>query len=129
MRVHGWYHLIFATDQQMGAKSWYIDGTSKLCKHPLSQRSTVNAFVRKEDYAKQVSLLFVLMSGQKMSDYCQVFHALLNCLPNETSVQHITSDFDRALWKVLPEFLPNANIKGRVFHWTQAIWRVSKSVD
>lgn len=134
VRVHGRRHLIFATDQQMGhiirAKSWYIDGTFKLCRHPFSQLLTVNAFVRKEDYAKQVPQLFVFMSGQKKSDYCQVFHGLLNCLPNETSVRHITIDFERALWKVLPEFLPNANIKGCVFHWTQAIWRkVSKSVD
>ena len=133
MRVHGRRHLIFATEQQMGhiirAKSWYIDGTFKLCRHLFSQLLTVNIFVRTEDYAKQVPLLFVLMSGQKKSHYRQVFHALLNSLSNETSIQHITIDFERALWKVLPEFLPNANIKGCVFHWTQAIWRkVSKSM-
>ena len=131
VRVHGRRHLIFATEQQIGhisrAKSWYIDGTFKLCRHPFSQLLTVNAFVRTEDYAKQVPLLFVLMSGRKKSDYRQVLHALMNILSNETSVQHITIDFERALWKVLPELLPNANIKGCVFHWTQAIWRnVSK---
>lgn len=134
VRVHGRRHLIFATDQQLEhvtrAKSWYIDGTFKLCRHPFSQLLTINAFVRSEDYAKQVPLLFVLMSGKKKRDYREVFQELLNCLSNEISVQHITIDFERALWKVLPEVLPHATVKGCVFHWTQALWRkVSKSVD
>ena len=49
-------HLIFATDAQLsalsGAKNWYVDGTFKLLL-------TVNAFVRSEDHAKQVPLVFV----------------------------------------------------------------------
>ena len=61
-------HLIFATDEQLRqlgkAKSWYIDGTFKLCRLPFSQLLSINAFVRKEDCAKQVPLLFVLMSGR-----------------------------------------------------------------
>lgn len=89
---------------------------------------TVNAFVRTEDYAKQVPLLFVIIFGRKKSDYRKVFHELIASLPNEPSFQHITIDSEKALWKVLPEYLPNAEIKGCVFHWTQAIWRkVSKS--
>ncbi|MPC69820.1 hypothetical protein E2C01_064051 [Portunus trituberculatus] len=132
VRVHGRRHLIFATDQQLEhitkAKSWYIDGTFKLCRHPFSQLLTINAFVRTEDHAKQVPLLFVLMSGRKNRDYREVFYALLNCLANETSVKHITIDFERALWKVLPEFLLHANIKGCGFHWTQAIWRKIQEV-
>ena len=62
-------HPMFATNQQLAylarAKAWYIAGTFKLCRHLFRQLLTVNAFVRKDDHAKQVPLLFVLMSGPK----------------------------------------------------------------
>ncbi|KAJ7369715.1 PC4 and SFRS1-interacting protein [Desmophyllum pertusum] len=58
LQVHGRRHLVFATDEQLEylsrAKTWYIDGTFKLCRHPFTQLLTINAFVRKDDYAKQV---------------------------------------------------------------------------
>ncbi|XP_068231288.1 uncharacterized protein [Palaemon carinicauda] len=125
-------HLIFATTEQIKhltrAKSWYIDSTFKLCRHPFTQLMTVNAFVRADDYAKQVPLLFVIMSGRKKSDYRKVFHEVLTSLPNEPSVKHTTIDYEKAMWKVLPEVLPNAKVKGCVFHWTQAVWRKVQEV-
>ena len=32
-------------------------------------------------------------------------------------------DFERAMWSVLRQLLPDVRIKGCVFHWTQALWR------
>ena len=58
-------HLLFATSQQIQqlvkAKNWYIDGTFKLCRQPF----TINTFVRSGEQAKQVPILFVVMSGKK----------------------------------------------------------------
>ena len=66
IRVRSQRHLMFATKQQReflaNAKSWYIEVTFKLCRHPFTQLVTVDAFVRKDDHAKLVLLLFVLMS-------------------------------------------------------------------
>lgn len=57
---------MFATKQQReflaNAKSWYIEVTFKLCRHPFTQLVTVDAFVRKDDHAKLVLLLLVHMS-------------------------------------------------------------------
>ena len=116
-----------ATNQRLDvlsrAKSWYVDGTFKLCRHPFSQLLTVNAFVRADDHAKQVPLLFVLMSGRKKKDYKAVFLAILDVLPIRPLVKKITLDFEKALWSVLPQLFPSAKIIGCAFHWTQALWR------
>ena len=83
-----------------------MDGTFKLCRHPFSQLLTVNAFVRADDHAKQVPLLFVLMSGRKKKDYKAVFLAILDVLPIRPLVKKITLDFEKALWSVLPQLFP-----------------------
>ena len=82
IRVKNRWHLVFATHQQLEqlskAKLWYADGTFKLVRHPFAQLLTINAFVRAGEYAKQVPLAFVLMSGRKANDYKKV--SLINAI-------------------------------------------------
>ena len=111
VKKHGRRHLMFATDQQQQylarAKTWYVDGTFKLCRHPFNQLLTVNAFVKQDDHAKQMPLLFVVMSGRKKKDYKKVFKKLLQVLPTDPAVSRITIDFEKAVWTVpvpVPEF-------------------------
>ncbi|XP_067033176.1 uncharacterized protein [Acropora muricata] len=91
--------------------------------HSSSLILTINAFVRTEDHAKQVSLVFVLTSGRKKKDYRKVLKTILDLLPIALDVQQVTLDFEMAMWAALRIILPDVQIKGCVFHWTQAIWR------
>ena len=120
-------HLMFATNQQLDvlsrAKTWYVNGTFKLCRSPFKQLLTVNAFVRSGECTKQVPLLFVIMSGRNKKDYRAVFRALIDILPAPPAVRQITVDFERAIWSVLRQVFTNVKIQGCVFHWSQALWR------
>ena len=120
-------HLIFATDAQLlalsGAKNWYVDGTFKLCKALFTQLLTVNAFVQSEDHAKQVPLVFTLMSGKKKKDYRAVIREIIKNIPGQPSVKKVTVDFERAIWSAFQTVLPKVCIMGCAFHWTQALWR------
>ena len=126
-------HLVFATSQQLQqlvkAKNWYVDGTFKLCRQPFSQLFTINAFVKSGDHAKQVPLLFVVMSGRKKRDYRAVLQEVLSILPSPPAVRRITLDFERALWTVLRQLLPDVSLQGCLFHWTQALWRKVSMVN
>ena len=74
---HGKRHLIFATEEQLQllwkAKSWYIDQTFQCCPRKFEQLFTISTFVSSEDRdAKQVPVVFVLMSSRKRKDYRKV---------------------------------------------------------
>lgn len=51
-------HIIFATEDMLNlltkSKTWYIDGTFKVVKHPFTQLLTVHSFVRSGECTKQV---------------------------------------------------------------------------
>ena len=127
VETRGGRHLIFATDEQLvnlaKAKRWYVDGTFKLCRPPFSQLFTLNAFVRQDDHAKQVPLLFVLMSSRRKHDYKKVLKKILRILPASPCVEQVTVDFEKAVWGAFRKVLPEVQLLGCAFHWNQALWR------
>ncbi|XP_068707730.1 uncharacterized protein [Montipora foliosa] len=67
--------------------------------------------------------VFVLMPGRKKKDYREVLKTILDLLPIAPNVQQVTLDFEKAMWAALRMIQPDVQIKGCVFHWTQALWR------
>ena len=115
-QICGRRHLVFASDRQIEvltkSKTWYIDGTFKLCRQPFSQLLTVNAFVRNDDHVKQVPLVFVVMSGRKKRDYRAVLETVISLLQNEPKVKKIVLDFKKAMWHAIWQVMPNVELMG-----------------
>lgn len=112
-----------AASAASASKKWYVDRTFKLCCQPFSQLFSINTFVTSGKQAKQVPLLFILMSGKRKWDYNAVLQEVLSLLPSPPAVRRITLDFKSALWTVFRELLPNISLQGCLFHWTQALCR------
>jgi hypothetical protein len=115
VRVKERRHLLLSTQDMLflvkNAKAWYLDATFKVVKEPFQQLFSIHAFIKNEDgMAKQVPLLFCLMSGRRHKDYVSVLKTFM-------------VDFEAAMWTALREVFPERKINGCCFHWTQAIWR------
>ncbi|KAK3745839.1 hypothetical protein QZH41_004303 [Actinostola sp. cb2023] len=97
VKVKNRRHLVFASNDQLhhlsSAKTWYIDGTFKLCRPPFTQLFTINVFVRRDECAKQVPMVLVLMSGRKTNDYKKVLKAINDALPIQPSLTRVTHTY------------------------------------
>lgn len=96
---------------------------------PFTQLLTLNAFVKNDDHVKQVPLVFAIMSGKKKRDYKAVLEAVLSILPDQPRVKRVTLDFEKAMWSAMRQVLPDVELKGCSFHWTQALWRKVSTSD
>ena len=47
---------------------------------------------------------------------------ILEIIPTQ-SVQRVTVNFEHALWCAFRKEMPDVEVKGCAFHWTQAVWR------
>ena len=83
---------------------------------------TANAFIKTNQHAKQVPLLFVLMSGQKKNDHQKVLKRLIDILPWVPAIQEMTLDLERSQDRFNRQ-IPHPLMHGCLFHWTQALWR------
>ena len=53
----------------------------------------------------------------------QVFKALRDMMPAPPAVTKIVTDFERGIWAGAISVFPDCQMRGCVFHWTQAVWR------
>ena len=125
-------HIIIATENQIhllsNVKQWYIDGTFKIVRQPFYQLLSIHGFLKSGEHAKQVPLLFALMSGKKQEDYTRVFQSINGLLEPDPEVEEIIMDFEVALWNTIRNLYPSVHVHGCTFHWSQAMWRKVQQV-
>ncbi|CAD5126447.1 DgyrCDS14576 [Dimorphilus gyrociliatus] len=118
--------LIFSTTKQIEllskGKIWFMDGTFKCVKDPFYQLFSIHGFIKKNGEIKQIPMAFAFMGSKRKTAYKKLFKAIQD-LTNGHSPKKVVVDFEKAIWKALSFTYPEANIKGCVFHWTQAIYR------
>ncbi|XP_071956851.1 uncharacterized protein [Antedon mediterranea] len=129
--IDGGRHVLFATDAMMDilgrARVWYLDGTFKLIRDPFYQLFSIHSFIRTGTSVKQVPLLFAVMSGKRSVDYTAVLRSVLRMLP-ENNVVKVVADYEASIWQSIRQVLPNVEIAGCLFHYTQAIFRKVQDV-
>ncbi|XP_031563953.1 uncharacterized protein LOC116299433 [Actinia tenebrosa] len=60
------------------AKTWYIDSTFKVVHWPFTQLFTINTFVKSNNNAKQLSLVFVVLLEKKKKRRQKKYIIILN---------------------------------------------------
>ena len=121
--------IILATPTQLQmlkkSKTWYIDATFSLVRKPFKQ-ITINCFIKSENSIKQVPLLTVIMSGKRTVDYEAILNAVMECIP-EAAVKRVVLDYEAAMWWALQNVMPDVELRGCAFHYSQAIWRYAQT--
>ncbi|KAG0719438.1 hypothetical protein GWK47_050452 [Chionoecetes opilio] len=132
VRIGDRRHLIFATDTMLRHLSqcrvWYVDATYKVVRAPFSQLFSVHAFIKSGTSTKQIPLAFVLMSARNATDYTGVLRAIMELLPGPPSVTRVMTDYEPATWQALRAVFPGVEVKGCLFHFTQAVFRKVQSL-
>jgi len=121
--LDGARHVVFFTSTQRlllrNASVVYCDATFKVVRPPF-----YHAFIGDEngDHIKQVPIAFALMSRRRTRDYHAVFEHIQECVP-DFEAEHMTTDFEPAIWRAAMQVFPDVTMNGCSFHWGQAVWR------
>ena len=68
------------------------------------------------------TLLWDRKKYETKADYDAVFRPMLYQLSTVPALGSITVDFEHATWQQLHQVLPDVQLRGCVFHFTQAVW-------
>lgn len=88
-----------------------------------------HTFIKSDNFAKQVPLVFVIMSGKWQGDYGKVFKGIKELFTPDPEVEEAIMDFKAAMWTSARNVFPSVHLHVYTFHWAQAVWlRCKKSV-
>ena len=104
------------------ASQWHLDGTFKASPRLYYQLLVIHAWLN----GQMIPALFVLMPDKTERSYKLIIARL-----KEMTIQNrihlnptvIVSDFELAILNAVQFHFPNVQLKGCMFHFTQAIWK------
>ena len=124
-------HLNLATDRQLerlqDTKTWYVNCMLEIAKAPFELLFSNHAFTRSGTAYKQVSLVFVMMSSRHCVDYEAIQQEPLDILLDRQG-NEVVADFEAAWWQAVCNIVPEIEMKGCLFHFTQAVYRKIKAL-
>ena len=127
IRVNDRRHLMLFTPLMLmlltAAKEWYVDTTFKSVGAPFTQMWSIHAFIEQGDSLKQVSLVYVVMSGKSEDDYTVVLCNLVKHFKTTPALRTTVLDFEAAVWNTMRAVFPDVKLRGCSFHWSQALWK------
>lgn len=119
-------HLLFATDEALRwlseANHWHMDGTFKSAPRLFVQLFTIQV-VRGN---KTIPCIYGLLPTKRKRCYKNVLRIVKDAVAERHLPLQPTSimvDFEVGLINAIQDEFPNADAKGCLFHFSQAVWR------
>ncbi len=120
-------HLFFATTLMLtlltSAKTGLWTPPFDLFEHPLHNYSLYMRLCDKAMPSNNSRWHMYSCQGRRQAIYKSVLLTILQELPRTPKVKTITIDFEAAMWSAIGTTMPDVEMRGCSFHWTQAVWR------
>lgn len=105
------------------AKCIYMDGTFRTAPRPYMQIVTVHGLYHRW----VIPLAFCLLTGKTVGQYRQFLMALktavLRLTRQQLNPEKVVMDFEHSMMIAVETELPQAQVAGCYFHFTQSLWR------
>ncbi|KAK6195696.1 hypothetical protein SNE40_001068 [Patella caerulea] len=121
-----WGVTLFGTAENIRrlqkCKDVYMDGTFRTCPNPYTQVFTIHGNYRN----RVLPFVMGLMVGRTVGHYRHVLGVVKAAVRRESGhrwrPRKVISDFEPALTNAIETELPNAELSGCYFHFTQSLW-------
>ena len=114
--------LLFAND----VETVFMDGTFKMVPVIFHQLFTINVFYGGQ---KQLPVVYALLKRKTTAAYCHIFAVLREKAVEQGklfSPNSVLIDFETGLLRAIRQEMPNARLRGCLFHLSQCVYRKVK---
>lgn len=106
----------------------YVDGTFRCCPIPFYQLFSVHADITHESGTVCfVPLLFALLPNKSQTTYERLFKILKYQF--FMNISTFKCDYELAIIQAIKAIYPDIVVKGCYYHFTNAVWKKSKSIN